>query len=501
MPAYTCDILVIGSGIAGLSFALHCAETMPEREIVVLSKAPFSESNTHYAQGGIAAVMDRLKDSYHQHIEDTLSAGAGLCDTQIVKMVVQEAPRQMLKLTDWGVRFDRNGGEWALGKEGGHSTSRILHVKDHTGAHIGAALLEQAQQMKNIALWENISVRQLRRREGRCTGAWMERENELLEIRAPHTMLATGGAGQLYQLSSNPAVATGDGIALAQEAGARLANMAFVQFHPTVLYAPQLKQPFLISEAVRGFGAILRNYSGEDFMYEYDARGSLATRDIVSRALFMEMQKAQKSHLWLDLRHLNYQDFARQFPTIARRIKDTGYDVGKELVPVVPAAHYLCGGIVTNAQGLTTIPGLWACGEVACTGLHGANRLASNSLLEALVFAARAAQQLPKMENSTFANYSDRKPTPGSNLSPKAITHYRHILQNTMTQKVGIVRHKEGLQEAEKTLKSIVAGLITPGSSRQQAELSNLCKVGLAVIADSLQQPANHGAFYREDLV
>ena len=498
MPAYTCDVLVVGAGIAGLSFALHCAEAQPEQKIVVLVKAPFSESNTHYAQGGIAAVMNRLKDSYERHIEDTLAAGSGLCNSRIVEMVVREAPRQMFKLTDWGVRFDRDGAEWALGKEGGHSTSRILHVKDRTGAHIGEALLARARQMKNIELWENTAIRKLITHKGQCRGAWAVKDQNYVQIIAPHTMLATGGAGQLYQLSTNPPAATGDGMALAQEAGARLKNMAFVQFHPTLLYAPQLKQPFLISEAVRGMGAILRNHSGEDFMPLYDKRGSLATRDIVSRAIFMEMQKAQKNHLWLDATHLDYALFKQQFPTIDKRIKEAGYHPHTDYIPVVPAAHYMCGGIETDAYGKTNITGLWACGEAACTGLHGANRLASNSLLEALVFAARAAQQLPKEKKNAIPPPLATLPQPGISCTPKTINHYRHILQHTMTQKVGIVRSTNGLHEAKQTLKSILQHLQGKGESAEQAELYHLCKVGLAVCVDSLQQKESRGAFYHK---
>lgn len=493
------DILVIGSGIAGLSFALHCAEAFPDRSIVVLSKTRSEESNTHYAQGGIAAVMDRLKDSYQNHIDDTLIAGDGLCDREVVELVVKDAPARMQQLIDWGVPFDREEKGLELGREGGHSANRILHVKDHTGASVSDTLLMRARNIPNISLREDEFVLELNTRDEICYGAQIKTKTEVYSLQAHYTMLAGGGAGQVYDLTSNPMVATGDAMAMASEAGAELQNMAFVQFHPTVLFEEGVEQPFLISEAVRGFGAVLRNHQHEEFMFRYDARGSLATRDIVARAIFMEMKASKKEHVWLDLRHLDATDFAKKFPTIAGRVKALGIDVSTDMIPVLPAAHYFCGGVKTNLWGETSIARLMACGECTGTGLHGANRLASNSLLEALVFAHRSAEKLKKQFKEVQTEAADQEVVfsePGINVEV-----LRLRLQQVMTAEVGIVRTDDSLKKARHEISMMQREISGKTSNIALRELQNLTHVSLAVIDDSLQQTQNRGGFYREDLI
>lgn len=501
MRSQSCDILVIGSGIAGLSFALHCARFFENKKVVVLSKAQMEEGNTRYAQGGVAAVMDGRNDSYEKHIEDTLRAGDGLCKREVVALVVGEAPRAMQYLMDWGLRFDRLGQDLALGREGGHSSSRILHCKDHTGQSISHSLLEQCRQSPNIELCENRFVLRLLQDEHtkRCKGALVKDKEGTYFHKAHYVMLASGGAGQIYQLTSNPAVATGDGLALALELGAELENMAFVQFHPTVLYEPAAERPFLISEALRGFGAVLRNAKGRDFMYDYDERGSLATRDIVSRAIFNEMRQSGATHVWLDLRRIRQEAFAVQFPTIHQHLRSLGVDPAKDMLPVLPAAHYFCGGVVTDQWGQSSIAGLLACGEVACTGLHGANRLASNSLLEALVFAHQAFVKL-RDHFDTCSPFSETSILPESSAAQQGLGNLRQKLQEIMTNQVGIVRREEELREAETTLRQMLNQVEPVGEQIQANELKNLLRVSLAVVEDSLQQCENRGGFFREDL-
>ncbi len=496
-----CDILVVGSGIAGLSFALHCSRYFPDKKIVVLSKESLAESNTRYAQGGIAAVTDLLADSFSEHCADTLTAGDGLCDPGVVGMVVHQAPLAIAQLEAWGIHFDRQGNELERAREGGHSQARVLHCKDHTGASISDQLLRQCRQSANIELREKQFVSGLLIDETPtrrcCHGVKVINGKSSSRIYAQKVMLACGGIGQLYQLSSNPALATGDGIGLARAAGVALEKMAYIQFHPTVLYGTHSQQPFLISEAVRGFGAILRNHRGEDFMPRYDARASLATRDIVSRAIFSEMQKSGTDHLWLDLRHLDQEEFNKKFPTIAARLEEEHIDPGSELLPIAPAAHYLCGGIATNPFGETSLDNLLACGETACTGLHGANRLASNSLLEAVVYAQQAALGLKSAhwDNTPPSSLIDSEPVRSTQPNPS-----RRDLQKLMTEKVGIVREKEALVNARLKVEQWLNEFRPSPLQASDWELQNMLWTALAIIEDSLQQTENRGTFYRRDL-
>jgi len=395
------DVIVIGSGIAGLSFALKVAEA--GRSVAIVTKKTRADSNTNYAQGGIACVTSNT-DDFNLHVEDTLDAGAGLCDRAVVEEVVREGPERIQELMDWGVSFSKREGDFSLGKEGGHSKRRILHVKDMTGRAIEQALLDAAAESPKIELYEHffaIDIITRSKREGASLSLGEDsvegvyvlntRSGDVEAMRAPVIMLATGGAGQVYQYTTNPDIATGDGIAMAARAGVPVRDMEFIQFHPTSLYLPD-NERFLISEAVRGEGAVLRDLSGCAFMKDYDERGDLAPRDIVARAIDSEMKRSGASHVWLDLTGLGAEEIKKRFPYIYERCAKQDLLLEKDFIPVVPAAHYACGGVCTNLNAETSLPGLYACGEVARTGLHGGNRLASNSLLEAVVLAHRGAQ-------------------------------------------------------------------------------------------------------------
>lgn len=494
------DIVVIGSGIAGLSFALHCSAVFPSKSILVLSKTTIAQSNTSYAQGGIAAVMNHIKDSYQQHVNDTMLAGDGLCDKTVVEMVVEQAPAEIQQLIRWGVKFDSKNHQPELGKEGGHSTERILHCKDHTGASIIDVLIKRCREANNIEFRENHFVLELFKNDnGACSGVLVCHVNEVYSINADYTMLATGGAGRVYLCTSNPQIATGDGFVLAAKIGAKLKNMAFVQFHPTVFYDTNENNSFLISEAVRGYGAVLRNSGGEEFMYNYDARGSLATRDVVGRAIYLETQENNEEHVWLDFRHLDAQDFATKFPTIDAYLKTKNIDITKDMVPVKPAAHYFCGGVVTNASAHTSVPHLLAAGECTYTGLHGANRLASNSLLEALVFTKWAAESL-KTRFEKLPYYMGNTTEISCACTAIVYNGLKANIQRIMEKYVGIVRNQSGLNYAREKLQYLQNMLPANDYSISAYELRNLLSVALLVIEDSLTQTENRGGLYRSDL-
>ncbi|HSC39447.1 MAG TPA: L-aspartate oxidase, partial [Chitinophagaceae bacterium] len=400
------DFLVVGSGIAGLTYALKVAKACPDKQVTVITKAAADETNTKYAQGGIAGVTDFENDSFEKHIQDTLIAGDGLCNEQIVEIVVKEGVERIRELIEWGAQFDREAdGDYALGKEGGHSVNRILHHKDVTGREMERALLETVQHQKNIQIIKHCFVIDLLTQHHlgylitkatpdiQCYGVYALnlQTNHIEKILAKITLLATGGNGQIYRTTTNPSIATGDGVSMVYRAKGRIENMEFIQFHPTALYEPGVRgQAFLITEAVRGDGGILRNKNGEAFMERYDERRDLAPRDIVARAIDSEMKITGTEHVYLDCRHMDKEKFLHHFPTINEKCLSMGIDVTKQMIPVAPAAHYSCGGIKTDAWGRTSIRHLYAAGECASTGLHGANRLASNSLLEAMVFGHRA---------------------------------------------------------------------------------------------------------------
>lgn len=403
------DVLILGSGIAGLAFAIKLAERRPDVAITLVTKSDQFESNTKYAQGGIAAVMDNVHSSFESHISDTLKAGKGFSNIQTVQMVVKNAPKRLEELIAWGTPFDKTtDGNWDYGLEGGHSVARILHHKDQTGLALEKALLQQLKRFKNISFQTELFATELLVQNKRCYGARFLDENEQsFPILSKITYLATGGSGQVFSKTTNPLIATGDGLAMASRAGAVIDQMAFYQFHPTALLSKN-NQVFLISEALRGFGAYIVNHNGERFSFKYHPDGELTTRDIISDAIFKEIQQSGHNNVWLDCRHLNPKELQSHFPNIILQCKKQGIDIFNQLIPIAPAAHYQCGGIKVNQQGKSSVNGLYANGECAATGLHGANRLASNSLLEAVVFAHEAALAVDKeIDETTFFKQFD----------------------------------------------------------------------------------------------
>jgi L-aspartate oxidase len=511
------DFLVIGSGIAGLSFALKAAEF---GKVVIITKENLEESNTRYAQGGIAAVMQQ-PDNFEKHVQDTLIAGAGLCDEYIVRMVISEAPKQIHQLIEWGTQFDKaNDGEYDLAREGGHSEHRVLHHKDNSGFEIERALCEMARKNPNIEIYENhfaidlITQHHLGYLVKRyhtnieCFGAYITdfKTRKVSPFLAKCTVLATGGTGTIYNVTSNPKVATGDGIAMVYRAKGIIDNMEFIQFHPTMLYNPEEKPAFLISEAMRGFGAVLRTLDGEEFMHKYDERGSLATRDIVARAIDNELKIRGDDHVYLDARHLDSKELLNHFPNISEKCKSLGIDITKDMIPVVPGAHFLCGGIKVDSYGLSNINRLYAIGETACTGLHGANRLASNSLLEGIVFADRVA----KHTKERFSAYVIPQNIPqwndeGTTLPEEMvlITQSFKEMQQIMSNYVGIVRSNLRLKRALDRLEIIyeeTEELYKKSTlSRKLLELRNMINVGYLIIKSAQARKESVGLHYTID--
>lgn len=395
------DILIIGSGIAGLFFAIKTAKKRPDLSIAIMTKEKAQNSNTQMAQGGIAVVTDHIEDSFEQHIQDTIQSGGGFCDEEIVRMVINQAPERLKELIDIGVSFDKDkSGIWNLGLEGGHSQHRILHHKDISGAEIEKKLIDTISQLSNITLFENHLVIDINTQKNKgnpsCTGAFYcdKINSQIKYIQAKAIVLSTGGCGQLFKNTTNPEIATGDGIAIASRAGALIKDIQYIQFHPTALYEGDKNPFFLVSEAVRGFGAHIVNEDKKRFIFKSDTRGELATRDIVSQAISEEMETSGKQHVYLDCRHLDFEKFYTHFPFITEYCQTIGLDPKTDLIPIVPVAHYQCGGINVNKNSETNIKNLYAIGECSRTGLHGKNRLASNSLLEALVFAHQASKHI-----------------------------------------------------------------------------------------------------------
>lgn len=511
------DFLVIGGGIAGLSFALKAAE---KGTVGLITKAVADESNTSYAQGGIAGVW-KDNDDYQKHIADTLDAGAGLNDEKVVEIVVTEAKERIQELIDWGTRFDKNKkGEYDLAKEGGHSESRILHHKDITGREIMRALLSEIEKHDNIHVFENrfaldiitqhhLGIKiQRGQTDVECYGAYVlnTKTNDIDTVLAKNVIMATGGAGLVYKSTTNPVVATGDGLAMAYRAKAEVRDMEFVQFHPTSLHNPGSFPSFLVSEAVRGFGGILRDHTGEEFMGKYDERGSLAPRDIVARSIDTEMKIHGVDFMYLDCTHLNMKSFKSHFPTIYAKCKSLGIDPAFDFIPVVPAAHYTCGGIVTNEYGESSVKNLFAIGECACTGLHGANRLASNSLLEAIVFAHRAYKKVSeKVAGQTFKEGVPSWDASGTDLPEEMvlITQSMREVQGIMSSYVGIVRSNLRLKRAMDRLEILyreveeLYGKTTP--SQKLYETRNLINVAYLIIKFASHRKESVGLHYSLD--
>ena len=517
------DILVLGAGIAGLTCALKIAHQRPDLKVTVLTKTHEGESNTRYAQGGVAAVWNFEEDSFEKHIADTLDAGDGLCDEDIVKIVVTEGPKRVKEIIEWGARFDKNKSEkYDLGREGGHSENRILHYKDLTGWEIQRTLVEQAHKTENLEILEHYFAIDLITQHHlghtvtrltpniKCYGAYAlnKQSGEIETFLAKATVLATGGGGQVYRNTTNPVIATGDGIAMVYRAKGRIENMEFVQFHPTALYNPAGDNPaFLVSEAVRGYGGILKTPEGEEFMHKYDDRGSLAPRDIVARAIDREMKLLGAEHMCLDCTHLEKEGFINHFPTIYEKCLSIGIDPMKEMIPVTPACHYLCGGIKTDEIGRTSIDQLYAAGECTCTGLHGANRLASNSLLEAMVFAHRIAFDILNNYDSLpgikldIPDWDARGTTDPMELV--LITQSLKELKDSMSYYVGIVRSNVRLKRANDRLfllyKETEELYRTTTLSPQLCELRNVITLAYLIIRSAAMRRESRGLHYTTD--
>lgn len=499
------NYLVLGSGIAGLTFAIKIAASFPNKKVTIITKSNAAESNTKYAQGGIAVVMNDIEDNFQKHIDDTLICGDGLCDEEVVKMVVTEGPKRVQELIDWGAQFDKNNeGTYDLGREGGHSNNRVVHHKDQTGFEIERAILEQAHLQKNIEILDFHFALELITKENSCYGASVlnEKTNEIINYLADYTLIATGGIGQVYGHTTNPKIATGDGIAMAIRANAVIQDMEFIQFHPTALYSTNLTSTFLISEAVRGFGAYLRTKNGTRFMLNFDNRGELASRDIVSQCIDLELKKSGDACVYLDCSHLDMIAFKKHFPMIYNRCKDEEIEIEKDWIPVVPAQHYACGGIKVDVNGKTSIENLFACGECSRTGLHGANRLASNSLLEAIVFSDRIYKYLKKnyAVNSTVRNFSKIE-NKQIFTNEDWLISTRKNLQNLMQKNVGIVRNNKDLLETKLQLISWKNDLLEINCNHQIsteiAELENLIDVSIIIVEQSILRTENKGGFLK----
>lgn len=517
------DVLVLGTGIAGLSFALRASE---HGRVAVITKKSDTESNTNYAQGGIAAVMD-AHDSFEAHIRDTHVAGAHLCHDDAVEILVREGPDRVRELIDLGVRFTHarrahNPLHLHLGREGGHSARRIVHAADLTGREIERALVANVKRNPDIRVFEHDYAIDLivgdacgddsqgwpgsTTAPGVCRGAYVldSETGDVMSIRARVVMLATGGLSRVYLHTTNPEIATGDGVAMAFRAGAKIANMEFIQFHPTTLYHSDARS-FLISEAVRGEGGVLRLADGEQFMRRYHEMGDLAPRDVVARAIDAELKKSGNECVYLDLTHLDPDYVKSHFPTIYETCLSVGIDITKDWIPIVPAAHYACGGVLTDTEGRTSIPHLYACGEVACSGVHGANRLASNSLLEAVVFARRAAMDVEKRIGRI---------APGEIVEFPIEQHVQRVpitliadltadLRTTMWKYVGVVRTDERLKKALGIVRAIKAradelystGVFTP----PLLELRNMAQTAELIIVSALSRKESRGLHYNTD--
>ncbi|MEP7142182.1 MAG: L-aspartate oxidase [Ferruginibacter sp.] len=528
------DFLVIGSGIAGLTYALKVAEDCPGKTITILTKTQSDETNTKYAQGGIAGVMDFDKDSFNKHIEDTLIAGDGLCNPEVVEIVVREGVERIKEIIEWGAQFDKDkDGDYALGREGGHSEFRILHHKDVTGKEMERALLEAISKKPNIRILSHCFVLDIITQHHlgflitkstpdiECYGVYVLNlnSNKIETVLSSITLLATGGNGQVYRTTTNPAIATGDGVAMVYRAKGRIENMEFIQFHPTALYEPGVRgHSFLITEAVRGDGGILRNHNGEAFMERYDERKDLAPRDIVARAIDNEMKINGTEHVYLDCRHFSKEKFTAHFPNIYEKCLSIGIDITKHMIPVAPAAHYSCGGIKTDEWARTSIKNLYSAGECASTGLHGANRLASNSLLEAMVFAHRAYRDsvLTIKERRSVASFPDNEnivditevpnwKSEGTN-APKEmilITQSLKEMKLLMSDYVGIVRNNERLFRAMKRLDLLYeeteALYEKTAVSPQLCELRNMITVAYLIVKCAEFRHESRGLHFNTD--
>ena len=499
MDRESVDFLVIGSGVAGLRASIELA---PHGTVLIVTKDTPTESSTEYAQGGIAVALSD-EDEVGIHFNDTLRAGDGLCNEEAVRVLVEEGPQRIMELISWGAEFDREGARLAFTREAAHSKNRILHAHgDSTGQELERVLLNKVRTFPSVRKYSFAQTLDLILREGACIGAYMAKEGRVVSIFAKATILATGGTGQLYERTTNPEVATGDGMAIAYRAGAILEDMEFVQFHPTSLYVNGAPQ-FLLSEATRGEGAILRNINREPFMKHYHSAAELATRDVVSRAIISEMVKTGSSHVYLDLTLLPNEYVKKRFPRIFTTCHMYQVDITRDLIPVSPAAHYIMGGIKTDLDGATTLARLYAAGEVACTGVHGANRLASNSLLEGLVFGARAGRAAASVDGR--GEESGKGENVESEYAPSSCAHINDLkvmrgsLRKLMWERVGIMRCAESLSLARETLGRWLMLTQHRYLTRQDQELKNMITVACLITEAAMSRKGSIGAHCRSD--
>ncbi len=502
MRHLNCDFLIIGGGVAGLRAAIELA---PHGRVIVVTKDIPTECGTQYAQGGVAVALSD-EDEVGIHFEDTIKAGDGLCNEEAVRVLVEEGPERILELIEWGAEFDREGTKLSFTREAAHSRRRILHAHgDSTGKELERALISKVKTLTGAQRFPFSMAVDLMIDDGRCRGAQVLMDMEVVTIGARATILATGGAGQVYSRTTNPSVATGDGMAIAYRAGAVLEDMEFVQFHPTVLYSPSAPQ-FLLSEAMRGEGAVLRNIHREAFMKSYHPDAELAPRDIVSRAIISQLVRTQSGYVYLDLTHLKADFIKKRFPMIYATCLQYDIDITRDMIPVSPAAHYFMGGIKTDINGATSVPGLYAAGEAACTGVHGANRLASNSLLEGLVYGYRAARDaLASTPGGIVVTDPSFDTEEREDIRPPAAEEASHVdeirtaLRRIAWEKAGIIRCAESLNEGLDQLIALESDMDGAVKTRRWLEVKNMLTVALMVTRAALERNNSVGAQYRSD--
>ena len=494
------DTLIIGSGVAGLSAAIHAARG---GSVLVITKTEINENCTEHAQGGIAAKLN-LGDSYKSHISDTLSTGQGICDDTVVNNVIREGPKRVKELISWGAKFDKENGKLAFTKEGGHSHARILRARgDSTGKEIEETLINMVKKNPQIRVFEHTFALDLLVSKNTCDGiiAWRSQEGKIL-IWAKQTILASGGCGQVYRETTNPEMATGDGIAMAYRAGVKLQDLEFIQFHPTTLYVAGAER-VLISETVRGEGGVLRNKNGELFMSKYHPSAELAPRDIVSRSIVHEIHRTDHTHVYLDVRHISKEKLSTRFPKIKKLCASFGIDITKQLIPVHPSAHYMIGGVRVDQNGRTSMRNLYACGEVSCTGLHGANRLGSNSLLEGLVFGYRTGNMAGKKlgeKKEGLPPRSFKEPSKSHLYSELDLEDLKNSLKSLMWRSVGIERDGKYLKEAIKNIKLWSKYIISNEfSSPLGWEVQNMLTVSILISSSASRRCESRGVHYRLD--
>ncbi|MEF9426635.1 MAG: L-aspartate oxidase [Candidatus Mariimomonas ferrooxydans] len=494
----TVDFLIIGGGVAGLRAAIELA---PKGSVIVLTKDKSTESSTGYAQGGIAVAISD-EDEVRIHYEDTIKAGDGLCMEEAVKILVEEGPECILELISWGAEFDREGSNLAFTREAAHSRKRILHSHgDSTGRELERVLVTKVRTFPSVSRYDFAFTLDLIIDDNRCVGATVRRGNKIINFYAKAVILATGGAGQLFSRTTNPAISTGDGMAIVYRAGAVLEDMEFIQFHPTSFYYPSAPH-FLLSEALRGEGAVLRNILKEQFMQRYHRMADLAPRDAVARAIVSEMVKTNTKHVYLDLTHLDKDFVRKRFPLIYSTCLKFKVDISEDLIPVSPAAHYIMGGVKTNLNGETSVPGLFAAGEVACTRVHGANRLASNSLLEGLVFGARTGKSAVKYSKNIKSLNNTKIPVPNQKTTVTNsfdLNGIRNSIRKLMWEKVGIIRCRESLSAAKEQLRELDFILKADFLSRDELELKNMLTAAHLITDSALLREESIGAHYRSD--